>query len=188
MHACPWLSCPLPGRCPLSSLSLVLFWLQLMTWGASAVSLSFAGSPSVEVVINGSLEALPEPDRMHALAVPDFPHSYFKVWPARCVPANAWLLLLDGACLIRARWDDSCQVTRCRPERRGGSAAPAHSSPSLRGTRACLQQNKCALCCPPRFVPPRQHRPAAHPVELSCSLSWTAGQWAEGPPPKMPRC
>lgn len=51
---------------------------QLMTWGASAVSLSFAGSPSVEVVINGSLEALPEPDRMHALAVPDFPHSYFK--------------------------------------------------------------------------------------------------------------
>ncbi len=49
-----------------------------MTWGASAISLSFAGSPSVEVVINGSLEALPEQDRMHALAVPEFPRSYFK--------------------------------------------------------------------------------------------------------------
>lgn len=52
--------------------------LQLMTWGASTISLRFAGSSSVEVVINGSLAALPEQDQIHALAVPTFPRSYFQ--------------------------------------------------------------------------------------------------------------
>ncbi|KAL4420247.1 hypothetical protein ABPG77_003426 [Micractinium sp. CCAP 211/92] len=142
---------------------------QLMTWGASAISLSFSGSPSVEVVINGSLEALPEQDRMHSLVVPEFPRSYFKFemggrtagrgYTSRDAPVLTWRRngLWTGQHILT--------ITKLSEARTGG---------------AWLQS--ASLAAGGRFLPPPPEGAGTGRRILFIGDSYTAGMGNTGPP------
>ena len=69
-----------------------------MTWPASSITVAFQSSPSVTVVINGSLDALPPGDEsLIDQSVTFFPWSYFQ---ARARPCCSTLRSLAAAAVF----------------------------------------------------------------------------------------